>query len=78
MRRRDRALSNRSGVWTLNIEQKKRDLADAEAFVKDIQGEHYGSAYKTVYPFGLEDLRNARRYVRTLQADIRKYEAQRS
>jgi len=59
----------------MNIEQKKRALADAEDFVRDIQGEHYGkSDYKTVYPFQSEDLRNARRYVRILKADIRKAE----
>ena len=61
----------------MNIEGKKRQLADAEAFVKDIQGEYYGiSDYKTVYPFESADLRNARRYVRILKADIRKGENQ--
>lgn len=55
------------------LDLKRESLADAEGFVKDIQG-NTGGSYTCVWPWDLEDLRNARRYVRILKRDIRKLE----
>jgi hypothetical protein len=55
------------------LNKKLAALKDAEAFVRDIQGGTTGE-YTVVYPWSLDDLRNARRYVRILKRDIRKIE----
>lgn len=57
------------------IEAKRAQLADAEAFVADIQGGTDKGNYEVVYPWTLDDLRNARRYVRILRRDLRILEA---
>ncbi len=57
------------------LDLKREALADAEGFVGDIQG-NTGGTYTCVWPWDLEDLRNARRYVKILKRDIRKLEAQ--
>jgi len=53
----------------MNIDER---ITDAEGFLRDVQGEKPAGQYTTVYPFDLEDLRNARRYLRILQADKRR------
>jgi len=58
------------GAETVTLDEK---IADAEGFVKDIQGDTTGQ-YTVVYPWDVEDLRRARRYLRLLQADKRKRE----
>jgi len=58
---------------TTQAERKQAQLADAEAFVRDIQGDTTGQ-YTVVYPFTLDDLRNARRYVRLLKKDLREFD----
>ena len=50
-------------------------IADAEGFVKDIQGDTTGQ-YTVVYPWDVEDLRRARRYLRILKAQKRNQQGQ--
>lgn len=56
----------------MSIEAIKRDIAEGEAFVRDIQGGDDKGAYTVVYPFELDDLRNARRWLRIRKADLRR------
>ena len=60
---------------TVNIAAIKRDIAEGEAFVQDIQGGADKGAYDVVYPWTLDDLRNARRWLRIRKADLRRVEA---
>lgn len=56
------------------IDAIKRDIAEGEALVRDIQGGENVGAYTVVYPWTLDDLRNARRWLKIRKADLRRHE----